>query len=252
MLLMLQIYNMFAMQNNVKWAVTLLVLFGLFLCPTISGVAQPRIDCNGLYSPLHSVFCSGSGYTTFLFPIINKTEGMQNTQKVDRANTVRQAQAIKEQTPDILSEIQISYKPSVINYRVGYPERCYDVFMDLWNKDTFYIQEQVCVIFLNKSLDAIGYRFISTGTVDTTIVDINLILAIALKSLSKNIVIAHNHPSGNPTPSNADKLITTKLKKACEFFDIEVLDHIILAGNSYFSFTANSSFYKSNILNDGN
>lgn len=162
----------------------------------------------------------------------------------------RQPQAAHENSD--VSEIQISYKPTIHSYRINHSSRSYDLFMRLWNKDLFHIQEQFGVLFLNKACDVIGYRIISTGSVDATTVDINLVIAIALKSLSKSIIIAHNHPSGNPEPSKGDKQVTDKLKKACALFDIEVLDHIILTERCYFSFQGESVFCKSDILNDGN
>lgn len=151
MIVLIQIYNMFVLKNNVKGAVTLLVLFGLFLCPARGGVIQPRIDCNGLYSPLHGVFFSGSGYTTFLFPTINKTEGMKNTQKVDRANTVRQAQAIKERNQKIINEI---FSAAGAGDFIESIMECYQAFHDRedfwelnprWREDVLFDIRRICV-----------------------------------------------------------------------------------------------------------
>jgi DNA repair protein RadC len=70
-----------------------------------------------------------------------------------------------------------------------------------------------------------------------TIIDVSLLFAAALKCLASCIVISHNHPSGNTTPSNEDINITNKIKKGGELLDIKVLDHIILAPNgNYYSF----------------
>ncbi|MBT7463546.1 MAG: JAB domain-containing protein, partial [Bacteroidetes bacterium] len=69
-----------------------------------------------------------------------------------------------------------------------------------------------------------------------TITDIRLIFQTALKASSVAIILAHNHPSGNLNPSEADKKITQKIKQAGELLDISVLDHIILSEESYFSF----------------
>lgn len=77
---------------------------------------------------------------------------------------------------------------------------------------------------------------ISQGGLDGTVADLRIIFAIALKSLSTSIVVAHNHPSGNKKPSAADTKLTKKIKDAGELLDIQLLDHLILVENGYFSF----------------
>ena len=65
-----------------------------------------------------------------------------------------------------------------------------------------------------------------------TIVDVRLILLEAIRNKAAGIILAHNHPSGNPNPSKADVSITKKVRDACKMLDIKVLDHIIVAGDS--------------------
>jgi len=69
-----------------------------------------------------------------------------------------------------------------------------------------------------------------------TVADPTLILAAALKGGAVNIILCHNHPSGNLKPSVADEQLTAKIKKAAQYFDIKVLDHIIITSESYYSF----------------
>ena len=69
--------------------------------------------------------------------------------------------------------------------------------------------------------------------------DIKLLLSVALKSLASGIALIHNHPSGNLKPSKADIQITKKVKKACNYVDIVLLDHLIISKNEYYSFTDN-------------
>ena len=83
----------------------------------------------------------------------------------------------------------------------------------------------------------IGSYQLSTRVFKGTIADVRLILSIALKTLATGIILAHNHPSGNLTPSEADKLITNKIKQAAKMMDIKVLDHLILSNDGYYSFT---------------
>jgi DNA repair protein RadC len=61
-------------------------------------------------------------------------------------------------------------------------------------------------------------------------------MGMALKANASALVITHNHPSGNLNASESDKRITSKIKECCELFDIRLLDHIIMAKNSYLSF----------------
>jgi len=110
------------------------------------------------------------------------------------------------------------------------------IFRDIWEKDSINGFEQAYVIFLNKSNKPIGYYHHSKGGIDGTIMDIQMISAMAVKSLSKGMIIAHNHPSNNTTPSDADRKVTKQMKQALLLFNIQLLDHIILTEKSYFSF----------------
>jgi uncharacterized membrane protein YcgQ (UPF0703/DUF1980 family) len=67
-------------------------------------------------------------------------------------------------------------------------------------------------------------------------VDVELLTAVAVKTLAKAVIISHNHPSGNLTPSEADRSLTRNVVKALKFFDITLLDHIIVTKNGYYSF----------------
>ena len=76
----------------------------------------------------------------------------------------------------------------------------------------------------------------SVGGITGTVVDIRLLLSVALKTAATGIRLAHNHPSGNLKPSEVDKELTNKIKKASEYMDIKLLDHLIITKNEYFSF----------------
>ena len=77
---------------------------------------------------------------------------------------------------------------------------------------------------------------ISQGGVSGTITDIRIILQSAFSKLASAMILAHNHPSGNLKPSEADLKITKKIKDAAKLMDIAVLDHIIVGDESYLSF----------------
>ena len=84
---------------------------------------------------------------------------------------------------------------------------------------------------------------LSKGGITGTIADVRLILSVALKTLATGLILAHNHPSGNLKPSEADIQLTQKVKDAAKLMDIEVLDHMILSSNGYFSFTDDGIIY---------
>ena len=102
--------------------------------------------------------------------------------------------------------------------------------------DDIGIFESVFMLLLNRANNTIGYAKISQGGITESIIDVQLITKYAIESLAKGVILAHNHPSGNLTPSVADKKITERVKKALEIFNISLLDHLILTADSYYSF----------------
>jgi DNA repair protein RadC len=93
------------------------------------------------------------------------------------------------------------------------------------------------VLYLNRANKVIGSYELSKGGITATIADIRIILSVGLKTLATGLILAHNHPSGNLKPSEADVSLTNKIKEAAKLMDIQVLDHIILADGGYFSFS---------------
>jgi len=101
-------------------------------------------------------------------------------------------------------------------------------------KDLTY--ESCCVVYLNTANRLIHYEIISSGGLSATVIDIRVILKNALLCGSNRIVVAHNHPSGDTKPSQQDNHLTKQMVQACEFMNIILMDHIIVAGNSYLSY----------------
>ncbi len=96
--------------------------------------------------------------------------------------------------------------------------------------------EEFWVLLLNRSNRVVRKQQISLGGVAGTVADPKIIYKLALEELASGIVLAHNHPSGNPAPSQPDIELTKKIKEAGKFLEIQVLDHVIFAGPNYFSF----------------
>lgn len=96
--------------------------------------------------------------------------------------------------------------------------------------------EEFWVLYLNNSNKIIQLVQLSKGGITGTLVDVRLALKRALELGATGLILAHNHPSGNLQPSEADKQLTRKLKSAAEGLDIKVLDHLIVTEKAYFSF----------------
>ena len=102
--------------------------------------------------------------------------------------------------------------------------------------DDLTIYESFFMMMLNNSNNTIGYVKISQGGMTGTLVDVRILAKYAIESLCTAVVLVHNHPSGALKASEADKALTKKIQRALEFFDIRVLDHLILTETSYYSF----------------
>ena len=96
--------------------------------------------------------------------------------------------------------------------------------------------EEFWLLMLNRANRVLGRYKVSQGGLSGTVIDTRIILKKALDNLASSIIVCHNHPSGNKQPSDADVKITEKLKKASEMLEIKLLDHVIIADKSYFSF----------------
>lgn len=99
--------------------------------------------------------------------------------------------------------------------------------------------EELWVAFLAGSNRLIGKQMLSMGGLTQTIIDVRSIIKQALLNNTFGIILIHNHPSGDPNPSDSDIKQTENIHKACEIMDIRLIDHIILSENCYFSFADN-------------
>jgi DNA repair protein RadC len=96
--------------------------------------------------------------------------------------------------------------------------------------------EFFAVIFLNQANKVNHFEIISQGGITGTVADPRLILKKALEKNAVSLILCHNHPSGSLKPSKADEELTHKIKEAAKFFDIKVLDHLIVSEEGYYSF----------------
>jgi DNA repair protein RadC len=111
-----------------------------------------------------------------------------------------------------------------------------DVASYLQTKLRDYKHEVFGVIFLNRANKINDFKIISEGGITGTVADPRIILKKALEEDAVSLILCHNHPSGSLKPSRADEELTFKIKEAAKYFDIKVLDHLIVSDDGYYSF----------------
>jgi len=117
--------------------------------------------------------------------------------------------------------------------KITSPKDVADVFIPLLIDE---VKEKFIVVCLSSANKIIKYEVISVGNLNSSIVHPREIFKVAIENNSASIILLHNHPSGNPEPSNEDVQITKKVAESGKILDIPVFDHIIIAGTSYASF----------------
>ena len=144
---------------------------------------------------------------------------------------------------DKVNEIRISYIeriPSPFWQKISSSQDAAKMLFEHWDKQTIQVHESFKVVLLNNNNKVKGIYQLSKGGITGTLVDLRILFAVVLKSLSVAIILTHNHPSGTLKASEADKNLTKKIKRAAELFDVRVLDHILIVPNGdYYSFADN-------------
>ncbi len=118
------------------------------------------------------------------------------------------------------------------NSQIRTPKEVADIFAPLLRDE---LQEVFIVVCLNSANKIICYKNITRGSLNMSIVHPREVFKVAIENNSANIIVIHNHPSGNPEPSNEDIKVTKSLVEAGKILDIKVFDHIIIAGENYTS-----------------
>lgn len=97
-------------------------------------------------------------------------------------------------------------------------------------------REEFRTLFLTSRNEVITEKKLFEGSLTESVVSPREIILIAIQQAAVSVILLHNHPSGHPSPSKEDKLVTEKISMACQYVDIAVLDHIIIGKDSYYSF----------------
>jgi len=141
--------------------------------------------------------------------------------------------------PDSVAEIQVSYSSKISDGarpKITCAQDAADILRLKWDAGQIEYVEEFRVILLNRANKVLGIQTVSKGGISGTVADPKVIFATALKANASSIIPAHNHPSGNLKPSEADMKLTRKLVEAGKFLDLPVLDHVIITKNGHFSF----------------
>lgn len=144
----------------------------------------------------------------------------------------------KDKTATLLAAFELSrriqsQKKWFSDKKITSPSDVAEIFIPLLRDE---LKEKFLLINLNSANKIINYDIISIGNLNSSVVHPREVFKSAIENSAASIILMHNHPSGNCTPSEEDKKLTKKLVESGKLLDIPVFDHIIIAGNSYTSF----------------
>lgn len=138
-----------------------------------------------------------------------------------------------------------SFKDTTISYpeyseipkkKITSPAEFFELFHPIMKEEP---REVFLVSWLSSCNKILGFEIVTQGTLSSSVVDPRSVFRTAIVANCANIIIAHNHPSGNPEPSNEDIAITKRLVEIGKIIEINVFDHIIFGENTYTSFAEN-------------
>ena len=141
-----------------------------------------------------------------------------------------------------VAEVQLSYRNTVPydkRTKVRDAKDAYKVMLKTHNDDTLDYIETFKVLYLNQNNHVLGCRTISEGGLASTCCDVRTILQGALLTNAVGIILAHNHPSGDVSPSKADISATARLNTALKSIGVYLFDHMIIGNNNFYSFSDN-------------
>lgn len=138
----------------------------------------------------------------------------------------------------VVKELEIQYeRPSFdAMSKISNSKDCEKLFRSVFNPNTLDLKESFWVALLNRANKVLGVSLVGVGSVSGCTVNLTEIFQLAITTNASGIVLCHNHPSGQVNPSQADMVLTRRIKDGCKFFDITMLDHLILTRETYFSF----------------
>lgn len=138
-----------------------------------------------------------------------------------------------------VAEVQISYNPKFkVSERpqISKSRDAYNILIQQWDLGKIELLEEFKILLLNRRNRVLGLVNISSGGFSGTVADPKVIFTAGLKACASGIILCHNHPSGELDPSSEDLSLTRRLKEAGKLLDLQILDHLIISTNGYYSF----------------
>ena len=158
--------------------------------------------------------------------------GKLSVRELMKINGIGEAKAVR-----IVASMELGRRKAATAVREkGVISSSADVASQLQSLLRDYKHEVFAVLFLNRSNKINHFQIISEGGITGTVADPRIILKKALEEDAVSLILCHNHPSGSLKPSRADEELTLKIKEAARYFDIKILDHLIVSDDGYFSF----------------
>ena len=136
----------------------------------------------------------------------------------------------------IAAALELGLRRDVFQKKITRIQKSTDVAAYLKSQLQYKKHEVFAVLYLNRANKINHFEIVSEGGITGTVADPRIIFKKALEYDAVNIILCHNHPSGNLRPSNADEELTKKLSEAARHLDIHVMDHIIVSDEGHFSF----------------
>lgn len=136
-----------------------------------------------------------------------------------------------------VAEVTLQYKPLREKQgKVISSQEAYNILLPTFREGTIEYREYAKVLYLNQQCELVAYNTVSEGGISETPVDVRMIMQGALLTNATQIILAHNHPSGSLKPSIQDDHLTERLRKACEIMRVNLVDHLIMTSNGYYSY----------------
>jgi len=141
----------------------------------------------------------------------------------------------------LVGEVELEYKKkSNKKIKILQSSDTIEYLRSIWPSD-ISIRECFLVLFLNRCNNIISHYIVSMGGINGTVIDVRMIAKAGIDCLASGVILSHNHPSGNINPSNNDIELTKKISEGLKLLDMQVLDHIIISDDEYYSFIDNGN-----------
>lgn len=174
--------------------------------------------------------------------LLEEIGGFQELKDIDyqrliQIKGIKQAKAI-----ELMACIELAKRmqsKQALKNRIRQPK---DAYAYIKNKLMFEKQEKVILLCLNNHLEIIQDKLLFVGSGDVALLETKEVFQYTLRSGCNRIILIHNHPSGDPNPSQEDREITQKIEQMAKHLDIEFIDHIIIGNHCYYSFKSNQIY----------